>query len=274
MNDSATIWFREMTHIKDSWFEKIFTFRFTTFMNRYLLNLLSLLLLASFANATQPILIVVTNHDRIADTGTPTGYYLSEVAHPWHVFTDAGYEVEFASPKGGFAPMDPKSFDLSDPINKAFWHDLKAVQGLVHTQALPKLNPKAYAAIFFAGGHGTMWDFPKAKSVRKSIAKHYKNGGGIGAVCHGPAALVDVKIDGKPLVQGKEVAAFTDEEEAAVQLTEAMPFLLESKLRELGANFVEAENFQPKVAVSERLVTGQNPASATGAAEAVLKLLD
>lgn len=242
-------------------------------MKSILLSLCALFCLFGSTSAKEPILIVVTNHGQIGDTGTPTGYYLSEVAHPWHVFTDAGYEVEFASPKGGFAPMDPKSFDLSDPINKAFWHDLKAVQGLVHTQALPKLNPKAYAAIFFAGGHGTMWDFPKSKSVRKSIAKHYKNGGVIGAVCHGPAALVDVKIDGTPLVQGKEVAAFTNEEEGAVQLTEAMPFLLESKLRELGANFVEADNFQAKVTVSGRLVTGQNPASATGAAEAVLKLL-
>lgn len=243
-------------------------------MKTYLSSLISLLLLASFANATKPILIVVTNHDRIGKTGTPTGYYLSEVAHPWQVFTEAGYKVEFASPKGGFAPMDPKSFDLSDSVNKAFWHNLNAVQSLVHTQALAKVNPKAYAAIFFAGGHGTMWDFPNSKTVRKSIAKHYKNGGVIGAVCHGPAALVGVKTDGKPLVQGKEVAAFTDEEEAAVQLTDAMPFLLESRLRELGADFVEADNFQPKVAVSERLVTGQNPASATAAAQAVLKLLD
>lgn len=229
--------------------------------------------LASNTIAKDTILIVVTNQDEIADTGTPTGYYLSEVAHPWHVFTEADYKVEFASPKGGFAPMDPKSFDLEDSVNRAFWHNLHAVQGVVQTQALDKLDPSAYAAIFFAGGHGTMWDFPKSRSVRKSIAKHYRSGGIIGAVCHGPAALVGVKIDGAPLVQGKEVTGFTNEEEAAVELTEAMPFLLENKLRELGAKFVEADKFQPKVAVSERLVTGQNPASATVAAQAVLELL-
>lgn len=239
---------------------------------RLLLFLASLFVSLSggFANT---ILIVVTNHDRMGDTGTPTGYFLAEVAHPWEVFTEAGYTVEFASPAGGFAPMDPKSFDLSDPINKKFWHDLEAVQGVVSTQALGELDPNDYAAIFFAGGHGTMWDFPEAESVRDAISQHYSSGGVVGAVCHGPAALVGVEIDGVPLVRGKTVAGFTNEEEEAVQLTEAMPFLLETKLRELGAEYVEADNFEPKVAVSGRLVTGQNPASATGAAEAIVKLL-
>ena len=240
---------------------------------------LLLISLAFFAlqigvQAKKPILIVVTNHDEIGDTGTPTGYFLSEVAHPWHVFTEAGFSVEFASPDGGFAPMDPKSFDLEDPVNKAFWHDLNAVQALAYTQNLAKLNPIDYAAIFFAGGHGTMWDFPKSKAVRKSIAKHYKAGGVIGAVCHGPAALIHVKVDGEPLVKGKRVAGFTNEEEAAVQLTDAVPFLLETELRKLGADFVKAENFQNKVAVSGRLVTGQNPASATDTAKAIVKLLN
>lgn len=233
-----------------------------------------LLALQLTVQAEKPILIVVTNHDEIGDTGTPTGYFLSEVAHPWHVFTEAGYSVEFASPLGGFAPMDPKSFDLEDPVNKTFWHNLKAVQDLVHTQALAKLDPMDYSAIFFAGGHGTMWDFPKSKAVRGSIAKHYKGGGVIGAVCHGPAALIHVKVDGEPLVKGKQVAGFTNEEEAAVQLTEAVPFLLETELRQLGAEFVKADNFQSKVAVSGRLVTGQNPASATDTAKAIVKLLD
>lgn len=243
-------------------------------MRYLLLTLWACVCLSSNLFAKDAILIVVTNHDEIADTGTPTGYFLSEVAHPWKVFTEAGYAVEFASPKGGFAPMDPKSFDLSDPDNQAFWHDLDAVQGLVHTQVLGKLDPTAYAAIFFAGGHGTMWDFPKSKSVRRSIAKHYKNGGVIGAVCHGPAALVGVKIDGEPLVKGKQVTGFTNAEEDAVELTEAMPFLLESALRKLGAEFVGAGNFQNNVVVAGRLVTGQNPASASDTAKAILALLE
>lgn len=241
---------------------------------KQLITLVALLSILTTAQAAKSILIVVTNHNQIGNTGTPTGYFLSEVAHPWHVFTEAGFEVEFASPKGGFAPMDPKSFDLSDPINKSFWNDLNAVQGVVHTQALAELDPNSYAAIFFAGGHGAMWDFPQSKSVRKSIANHYINGGVIGAVCHGPAALVGVKINGVPLVRGKKVAAFTNEEEAAVKLTEVMPFLLETRLRELGADFTEVDNFQNNVAVSERLVTGQNPASATETAKAIVKLLN
>lgn len=237
-------------------------------------TLLAFLHLTVALQAQPTLLIVVTNHDQIGGTGTPTGYYLSEVSHPWKIFSEAGYAVEFASPEGGLAPMDPKSFDLSDSANKALWHDLDAVQRLVHSQILGDLKPEDYAAIFFAGGHGTMWDFPQSDSVRHSIARHYTNGGVIGAVCHGPAALLGVEIDGSPLVQGKQVAAFTNEEEAAVGLTDAMPFLLESELRELGADFVKAPNFQSKVAVSERLVTGQNPASATAVAEAIVKLLD
>jgi putative intracellular protease/amidase len=170
--------------------------------------------------------------------------------------------------------MDPKSFDLEDAVNKAFWHDLNAVQQVVHTQALASINPKDYAAIFFAGGHGTMWDFPKVENVRETIAAHYTHGGIIGAVCHGPAALIRVEIDGQALVKGKRVAGFTNNEEAAVQLSETVPFLLESELRKLGATFVPADNFAANVVVDGRLVTGQNPASATKAAEAIVKLLE
>lgn len=233
----------------------------------------SLFLFAANAAWSKSVLIVVTNHHEIGDTGQPTGYFLSEVAHPWHVFTEAGYDVEFASPLGGFAPMDPKSFDLEDPVNKKFWHTLEAVQGVVHTQSLAQIEPDAYASIFFAGGHGTMWDFPGSETVSTAIEANYKAGGIIGAVCHGPAALVGVEIDGQALVAGKKVAAFTNAEEAAVQLTDAMPFLLETKLRELGAEFIPADNFTANVVVSERLVTGQNPASATGTAESIVELI-
>lgn len=243
------------------------------------MRFLTLILIASLSFTSvpalaKPILIVVTNHGEMGDTGQPTGYFLSEVSHPWHVFREAGYEVEFASPLGGLAPMDPKSFDLSDPLNQEFWHDLEAVQALVHTQSLAEVEPTDYAAIFFAGGHGTMWDLPESELVASFIAEHYGTGGIVGAVCHGPAALVGVEIDGKPLVADKKVAAFTNAEEEAVQLTDAMPFLLETKLRELGAEFIPADNFTSNVVVSERVVTGQNPASATGTAEAILELLN
>lgn len=241
-------------------------------MRSIILILISSILMLS-AQA-ENVLIVVTNHDRIELPDQPTGYFLSEVSHPWKVFTEAGYSVDFASPAGGFAPMDPKSFDLEDPINREFWHSLDAVQRLVHTKSLAQIDTARYAAIFFAGGHGTMWDFPDNPAIQERIVGVYEAGGIIGAVCHGPAALIGVEIDGQPLVQGKQVAAFTNQEEAAVGLTEAMPFLLETQLRELGAEVRLGANFAENVAVDQRLVTGQNPASATGAAEAIVRLLE
>lgn len=229
----------------------------------------------AFGQGKEPILIVVTNHGELGDTGVPTGYFLAEVAHPWHVFKEAGYEVEFASPEGGFAPMDPKSFDLEDPVNKALWHDLQTVEALVHTKALAGLDLSEYAAIFFAGGHGTMWDFPDSPAVQKAIASFFESDRPVAAVCHGPAALVNVTLsNGKPLLEGRTANGFTDEEEARVNLTEVVPFLLESRMRELGANFTESAPFQSHVAVDGFLITGQNPASATATAEAVVKAIE
>lgn len=228
---------------------------------------------ATLLFGSERILIVVTNHGELGDTGTPTGYYLSEVAHPWQVFTEAGHAVDFAGPLGGYAPMDPKSFDLEDSVNREFWHTLEAVEGVVATQALTAIDTSDYAAVFFAGGHGTMWDFPDSKAVSEQIGAMFENGAVIGAVCHGPAALVGVEVDGQPLVAGRKVAGFTNEEESAVGLSDTMPFLLESRLRELGAEFVTAPNFAANVVVDGRLVTGQNPASAKGAAEAIVELL-
>ena len=237
------------------------------------------------ASATAPkepkgkVLIVLTNHDRLGNTGKQTGYYLSEAAHPYKVFVDAGYVAEFASPKGGLAPIDPSSLPgrggSEDEANKAFLSNTDVSKQTAATKKLSDIVPAEYSAVFFAGGHGTMWDFPGDAGVQMVAAGVYQGGGVVAAVCHGPAALVDVKLaDGSFLVAGKTVSSFTDEEEAAVSLTNVVPFLLESKLRERGATFVESPVFQPRVAVSERLVTGQNPASATGVAEAVVKLLE
>lgn len=223
--------------------------------------------------AGERILIVVTSHAELGDTGTATGYYLSEVTHPWQVFREAGYAVDFASPEGGYAPMDPKSFNLDDPTNRAFWHTLAAVKGVATTQRLAAIDATDYAAIFFAGGHGTMWDFPDSEAINQQISTMVANGAVVGAVCHGPAALVGIEIDGRPLVAGRRVAGFTNAEESAIELTEVMPFLLETRLRELGADVVTAPNFTTNVVVDGRLVTGQNPASATGAAKAIVKLL-
>jgi len=220
------------------------------------------------------VLIVLTNHAQLGNTGQLTGFYLSEASHPYAAFTRSGYQVDFVSPTGNAAPIDPKSLDMSDPLNRQFV-DNAAVMAKVQDPLSPaEVNPGDYQAIFFAGGHGVMWDLPNDSAMAQLTAKMYEQGAVVGAVCHGPAALVNVKLsNGTYLVAGKTVAAFTNEEEEAVGLTQVMPFLLESTLIERGARHTEAANFQPHVAVSGRLVTGQNPASATGVAESMLQLM-
>jgi len=223
---------------------------------------------------SKKILIVLTNHNKLGNTGKKTGFYLDEVAHPYAVFTKAGFDVDFVSPTGEEAPIDPKSYNLDDPLNKQFIENKTVMAQVKDTLSPKEINLNQYSAIFFAGGHGVMWDLPNNKELSKITAAIYEKGGVVGAVCHGPAGLVNVKLsNGNYLVAGKEVAAFTNEEEEAVKLTEEMPFLLESKLIERGANHTEADNFQSHVVVSGNLVTGQNPASATKTAEEMVKLL-
>ncbi|MBU3683759.1 MAG: type 1 glutamine amidotransferase domain-containing protein [Phycisphaerales bacterium] len=224
------------------------------------------------ARLTPRVAIVLTNHGTLGSTGKPTGFYLSEATHPYHVFREAGYEVDFLSPKGGLAPMD--GLDVKDQINDAFLADAALVARTKSTTAVREADPARYDAVFFSGGHGTMWDFPGDASLQAFARSVYERGGVVAAVCHGPAALVNLRLsDGRYLVAGREVAAFTDEEESAVKLEKVVPFALESTLRQRGASFVESPNFEKRVAVSDRLVTGQNPASATGTAEAVVELL-
>ena len=236
--------------------------------------------LTTFVQAAdkKPILIVLTNHGELGRTGKPTGFFLSEAAHPWEVFRKAGYPVVLASPKGGFAPVDPKSFDLKDEANAEFWKEFGGkkgdVAGVPETLSLKKAQAADYIAIFFAGGHGTMWDFSQSKDVATLATKIYERGGAVGAVCHGPAALVNVKLaDGSLLVKGRKVAGFTNAEEAAVQLTDVVPYLLQDSLTKSGATVVTAENFTPNAVRDGRLATGQNPASATKTAELLIEAL-
>jgi putative intracellular protease/amidase len=222
--------------------------------------------------ATQRVLFVLTSHDTLGTTGKETGFYLSEVTHPYAAFETANIEVEFVSPKGGKAPMI--GIDLQDPINKAFLDDAAKIAKVANTQTPDQIDPARYDAIFYAGGHGTMWDFPNNDPLDRIAAAIYEKGGVVGAVCHGPAGLVNIKLaDGAYLVDGKTVSSFTNEEEAAVGLSDVVPFLLESTLTERGATHTKAPNFQAHVVVSDRLVTGQNPASATGVGECMTKLL-
>ena len=219
------------------------------------------------------VLFVVTSHDKKGDTGQPTGYYLGEVSHPWDVLHAAGYEIDFVSPKGGKAPVD--GLNLDDAVNRKFWEDEKYHHKIEHTLTPSEVKPEDYAAIFYAGGHGPMWDFPENEALAAIGRKIYENGGVVSAVCHGPSALVNVTLsNGNYLVDGKKVNAFTNEEEVAVKLDKVVPFLLEEKLKERGALFEKSGLWQPHVTVDQRLVTGQNPQSAKGVGEAVLAELE
>lgn len=219
------------------------------------------------------ILFVVTSHDTKGSTGEKTGYYLGEVSHPWEVLTGAGYEIDFVSPQGGNPPVD--GFDLGDPVNKKFWEDAYYHNKITHSMKPSEVKPGDYKAIFYAGGHGAMWDLPGNIEIAKIAAKIYEQNGVVAAVCHGPAGLVNVQLsDGAYLVNGKKVNGFTNEEEAAVKLTDVVPFLLEDQLKARGGVFEKSGPWQVHVTVDGRLITGQNPQSAKGVGEAMKEVLE
>jgi putative intracellular protease/amidase len=219
-------------------------------------------------------LIVVTSHDRLGDTGKKTGYYLPEVSHPFFELKDAGFQVDIGSPTGGKAPMDERSRDLSDEKNREFLETPAYASLLENTIPLSRVQAADYDAIIFAGGHGTMWDFPNSADVQRLSTGIYEQGGVVAAVCHGPAALVNVRLsNGEYLISGKRVTGFTNAEEDAAELTQVMPFLLETQMIERGARFEKADLWQPKVVTDGRLVTGQNPASAAGVGAEVARVL-
>ncbi|RMZ59150.1 type 1 glutamine amidotransferase domain-containing protein [Chryseobacterium nematophagum] len=218
------------------------------------------------------ILFVVTSHDKKGNTGENTGYYLGEVSHPWEVLHSAGYEIDFVSPKGGTPPVD--GFDLKDPVNKEFWENKEYKNKIEHSLKPSQINPDNYSAIFYAGGHGAMWDFADNVELANIASKIYENNGIVAGVCHGPAGLVNIKLsNGKYLVDGKKINAFTNEEESEVKLTNVVPFLLEDKLIEKGAQFEKSGLWQTHVVSDQRVITGQNPQSAKSVGEAILKEL-
>ncbi len=219
-------------------------------------------------------LIVISSHDKLGDTGKPTGWYLSEVTHVYYPLIKAGYKVDFASPQGGAAPMDPGSREVKDDDNAKFLADAVVMKEIQQTLPLSKVDPKQYRLIHFAGGHGAMWDFPANPDLSRVAAGIYENGGIVSAVCHGPAALVDIKLsNGDYLIKGKRVNGFTNGEEAEVGLTKVVPFLLASKLQERGAKYEGGKNWEDKVVVDGRLVTGQNPQSAHSVGRKLVEIL-
>ena len=167
-----------------------------------------LLVISVSAKEEAPILLVLTNHSELGDTGKKTGFFLSEAAHPYEVFSEKKHQVTLASPAGGFAPIDPKSLELDDPANASFWKKYgngdPENPGVKLTKPLKEVDPSEYSAIFFAGGHGAMWDFPESAALQKLTAAIYEGGGTLGAVCHGQAALVNVELsNGAKLISGK-----------------------------------------------------------------------
>ena len=221
------------------------------------------------------ILQVLTSHDQLGNTGRKTGFWLEEGAAPYFVFTDAGVDLTLASPKGGQPPIDPKS-DLPEnqtPAMARFKRDERALKAFANTVKLADVKAEDFDTVFYTGGHGPMWDLAESPVSIALLESFYNSGKVIALVCHSPGVLRHVKYNGEPLVKGKHVTGFTDGEEAEVQLTHVVPFLVEDELLRLGAIFEKVRNWGPFWVVDGRLVTGQNPASSTGTAQALLKLV-
>lgn len=208
------------------------------------------------------VLFVLTSHHQLGDTDKSTGYHLFEAAMPWSILRDAGFDIDFASPKGEHAPIEQSSMDRDNETNRRFLREAK--NGIDNTIKLDHVDAVKYDAVFFPGGHGPMWDLADNAAVHEIVRTIYEdNNGVVAAICHGPAALVGLKlVTGRYLVDGKRVACFSDLEEMVIGRDRIVPFLLAGKLREQGARHEMADNFGESVCVDGRLITGQNPASA------------
>jgi len=222
------------------------------------------------------ILIVLTSHDTLGNTGRKTGFWLEEFAAPYYAFVDAGATVTLASPKGGQPPLDPKSDDpdAQTDATRRFRQDTEAQQVLASTRRLADVQAADYDAVFYPGGHGPLWDLAEDTKSVGLIETMLAAGKPVSAVCHAPGVLRHAKTaDGKPLVQGRQVTGFSNAEEAAVQLTDVVPFLVEDELTRLGGLYSSGPDWQPHVVSDGLLVTGQNPASSVGVAQALLERL-
>jgi putative intracellular protease/amidase len=219
--------------------------------------------------------MVLTSHDQLGNTGRKTGFWLEEFAAPYFVFRDAGVDLTLASPKGGQPPIDPKS-DVAEnqtPAMARFKKDPEAQNALTHTLKLADMKSADFDTIFYVGGHGPMWDLVDNPDSIALIESFYNSGKPVAAVCHSPAVFHRVMYKGAPLVKGKRVTGFTNGEEEAVQLTKVVPFLVEDELKRIGGLYEKAKDWESHAVVDGRLVTGQNPASSTAAAQSLLKLL-
>ncbi|MBH3382819.1 type 1 glutamine amidotransferase domain-containing protein [Pseudomonas juntendi] len=222
------------------------------------------------------VLMVLTSHDKLGDTGLKTGFWLEEFAAPYYIFKDAGAEIVLASPAGGQPPLDPKSesADFQTDMTRRFNADADAQKALASTVKLDTVNEKDFDTVFYPGGHGPLWDLAESKISIALIESFERAGKPIGFVCHAPGALRHVKADGGvPLIKGRRVTGFTNGEEAAVELTNVVPFLIEDEFQRLGGHYQKGPDWSPFIIEDGKLVTGQNPASSEGVARALVAQL-
>ncbi|OBX24181.1 type 1 glutamine amidotransferase domain-containing protein [Bizionia algoritergicola] len=222
------------------------------------------------------ILFVLTSHDKLGDTGKKTGFWVEEFASPYYTLLDKGATITIATPKGGAAPIDPSSDtpDAATEATKRFEKDGEAKARIANTQKLSDMNPDDFDAVFYPGGHGPLWDLANDETSIALIEKFNSQAKPIGFVCHAPAALKSVKgTDGNPLVKGKKVTGFTNTEEAAVGLTDVVPFLVEDMLNNNGGIYSKKDDWAAYAIQDGNLITGQNPASSELVAEKILESL-
>jgi len=222
---------------------------------------------------TMKVLMVLTSHDQLGNTGAKTGFWLEEFAAPYYVFKDAGADIVLASPAGGQPPLDPKSDapDAQTDATRRFKADTEAQRQQASTVKLASVNQQDFDTVFYPGGHGPLWDLAESRESIALIEAFERAGKPIGFVCHAPGALRHVKAaDGSPLIKGRRVTGFSNSEEAGVQLTEVVPFLIEDEFQKLGGQYEKGEDWGSFVIEDGKLVTGQNPASSEAAAEALL----
>ena len=221
------------------------------------------------------ILVVLTSVPKYPNLERATGLWLGEAVHFVKKVEEAGYEVDFVSPEGGYTPIDPHSLAMAEPVDWEWYQDKQFMSRLGATLRPRDINPENYAAIYFAGGHGVIWDFPDNKELQELSRRIYENGGYVSSVCHGAAGLLNIKLsDGTFLVQGKQVTGFSNEEEKLAELDQYVPFLTETELRNRGGHYQKATQPWAAFAIEDqRVITGQNPASGGGVADLLLKVL-
>ena len=222
------------------------------------------------------ILMVLTSHDQLGDTGRKTGFWLEEFAAPYYVFKDAGADITLASPRGGQPPLDPKSDepDAQTDATRRFKDDAESQRALASTLPLSGVQPQDHDAVFYPGGHGPLWDLAEDPDSISVIETMFRAGRQVALVCHAPGVLRNARgEDGKPLVSGRKVTGFTNSEEEAVGLTRIVPFLVEDALKQNGASFSRGPDWQSHVVSDANLITGQNPASSEAAARELLARL-